>query len=354
MTPYDSADSANMPTPTDDVLNPTPPVDVTPPVGVTPPQVLAQDAATGRRGAAWRLLYWVIENDPRAVVAIASLDDDRLAHHLLEFIAIGTWAGKPFVVPPPLRSAHARTRLRTLFLPGSGIDSTRAERVLMSTLSDKRPVVRETSAHILGIIGSASATHELIEALHDPVPAVRLQAVKALGRVGAAAAVPALLSTLRGADEQLGSQIFSALVQLGHAAVPALLEASNSSSAWMRWQCTRALGEIGDIRALPVLVQALHDNDHSVAWIGAKELVRFRKRSIVPVLRLLTATDLTPWLVETASYVLSNQYQHNPKLKPYLEPVIQQMHGVAYQVATPHVAQKALAQLIDDGLVEHY
>src|SRR6059058_2762134 len=41
--------------------------DVTPPIGVTPPQILAQDAAAGRRGAAWRLLYWIMENDPRAV-----------------------------------------------------------------------------------------------------------------------------------------------------------------------------------------------------------------------------------------------------------------------------------------------
>src|SRR2546425_12375757 len=93
------------------------PVDVAPPVGITPPQILAQDAATGRRGAAWRLLYWIMENDPRAVVAVSSLEDDRLAQHLLEFIAIGTWAGKPFVVPVPLRSTYARTRLRTLFLP---------------------------------------------------------------------------------------------------------------------------------------------------------------------------------------------------------------------------------------------
>jgi len=48
-----------------------------PPVGVTPPQVLAQQAADGRRGAAWRLLYLIIENDPQAVAAVSSLADDR-------------------------------------------------------------------------------------------------------------------------------------------------------------------------------------------------------------------------------------------------------------------------------------
>src|SRR3989442_13374610 len=89
-----------------------PVADVAPPVGITPPQILAQDAAAGRRGAAWRLLHWIMENDPRAVVAVSSLDDDRLARNLLEFIAVGTWAGKPFVIPAPLRSPHTRTRLR--------------------------------------------------------------------------------------------------------------------------------------------------------------------------------------------------------------------------------------------------
>src|SRR5713226_349306 len=134
------------------------PVDVAPPIGITPPQILAQDAAAGRRGAAWRLLHWIMENDPRAVVAVSSLDDDRLAQNLLEFIASGTWAGKPFVVPVPLRSAYARTRLRTLFLPEAGMDYARAERVLLSHVHDKQPAMRETVAYILGIVGSPAAT----------------------------------------------------------------------------------------------------------------------------------------------------------------------------------------------------
>src|SRR6266849_9027209 len=147
MTSFDPSSKAKLVTSADVTSPEQPAVDVTPPVGITPPQILAQDAATGRRGAAWRLLYWVIENDPRAVVAVASLDDDRLARHLLEFIAMGnTWAGKPFVVPVPLRSAYARTRMRTLFLPSSGIDSIRAGRVLAMSMHDRRPAIRETAA----------------------------------------------------------------------------------------------------------------------------------------------------------------------------------------------------------------
>ncbi len=352
MIPDDSFNQTHIATNADTSSSEQANADVTPPIGLTPPQILAQDAADGRRGAAWRLLYWIMENDPRAVVAVASLEDDRLAQHLLEFIAIGTWAGKPFVIPKPLRSAHARTRLRTLFLPGSGMEPVRAERVLLAAMNDKRPIMRETAAHILGIFGSSAATPPMIEALHDPVPTVRLQAIKALGRIGDPSAVPALLNALRNADEQAASQIFSALVQLGRAAVPALLDASKSSSAWMRWHCMRALGEIGDTRALPVLVQALRDTDHSVAWMGAKELVRFGKQSEIPILNLLSSTEATPWLVETSSYVLYNQCRSDPKLKPYLEPVIQHMRGVAYQIATPQSARNAQAKILADGVVK--
>jgi len=328
------------------------PADVAPPIGITPPQILAQDAAAGRRGAAWRLLHWIMENDPRAVVAVSSLEDDRLAQNLLEFIAMGTWAGKPFVIPAPLRSQYTRTRLRTLFLPGAGIDSVRSQRVAMSAARDKRPAVRETAIYILGILESPVAAPVLIEALNDPLPSVRMQAAKALGRVGNPAAVPPLLNALRGSDEQVGSQIFSALVRLGRAAVPALIEASTSNTAWVRWQSMRALGAIHDRRALPVLVAALSDSDHSVAWMGAKGLVHFGRLSTEPVLQLLMKAEMSPWLVETTSYVLNNQVQHNPKLKPYLEPVVKHMHGAAYRVGTPTAAQKALAQLKADDMLE--
>lgn len=323
-----------------------------PPVGTTPPEVLAQQAATGRRGAAWRLLYWVIESDPRAVIAIASLDDDRLAHHLVEFISLGTWAGKPFVIPPPIRTAFARTQLRTLFLPRSGMDTARAERVLLSVARDSNPAIRDTAMHILGIIGSRSATPILIKALQDPVARVRIQAAKALGRVGDPTAVPALIEALHTADEQMGSTIFSAFVQLGPAAVPAILNESTSRSAWVRWHCMRALSEGNDTRALPALVNALSDPDYSVAWMAAKGLKKFGKRSLGPMLHLLSTSKTSMWLVQTASYVLSNLYHLDPKLKPYLEPLVQEMRRVSYQTTTAIAAQRALSQLVADGLLQ--
>jgi HEAT repeat protein len=133
--------------------------------------------------------------------------------------------------------------------------------------------------------------------------------------------------------------------------VSALIAESQSNSAWIRWHCIRALGQIGDDRALPVLVHALTDQDHSVAWVAARELPAFGKIIIEPVLRLLVTEETSPWLVETTSYVLRQQYQYHKELRPYLEPVLKEMHSVGYRLATPNAARKALDQLDSSGLL---
>lgn len=321
------------------------PLDATPVLGETPPQVLARNAAEGRRGAAWRLLHRVMANDPRALEAITLSRDARLVRHVLEFIALGTWAGQPFDVPASLRTPYARTRLRTLFVPQSGFEVAVSEPLLLAALHDPRLAVRETAIHLLGIMGSSSAVPQLLTALHDPVPTIREQAIKALGRTGSPDAVPALLHALHGSDERQGSQVFQALVSLGHVAVPGLLEASRSSAAWVRWQSIRALGEIHDGRAFSRLIEALTDSDHGVAWMAAKSLLPFGKECVLPVLRLLITAEPTRWLAETASYVLSSQFLGHAELKPYLEPVIREMHRSDYKTGTCYTAMKALGQL---------
>jgi hypothetical protein len=322
------------------------------PVDVISVQALAREAAAGRRGAAWQLLHWIKESDSRTIAAIDALDDDRLASRLLEWIALGTWAGKPFVAPASLRSPVARMHLHTFFLPREGVDLSRVERILTRALHDDQPALRQTAANILGMLGKATAVPSLIEILNDPAQdaATQFQVVKALGHIKSPAAIPALLGLLRHADEHLGNQIFSSLAQIGPAAVPALIEMSTDNSLWVRWHCIRALGLTKDLHALPVLVQALADTNQSVAWIAAKGLVPFGRFCVGPVLRLLMSAEMTPWLVETASYVLDNQPDR--RLEPYIEPVIQQMHETGFRIGTMLSAQKAVTQLVADGLEE--
>jgi hypothetical protein len=338
--------AANLPT------NHQPSIDMQPPIGQVPPLLLAEQAAEGHRRAAWRLMHRIMEGDPNAIAAVTSLDDDRLVQHLLEFIALGTWAGKPFIAPLSVRTAHAKTHLRTLFLPIFRRNPARTMRVLLASVHDTRPAMREEGIHILSTIADNAVVPVLLEALNDPIHSVRMQAVKALGRIGDSSVVPALLHILHSVDdEQMGNQIFLALIDLGSAAVPTLIAESNNSSAWIRWHCVRALGRICDDRALPVLVRALADQDHAVAWVAAKELPNFGKMSIKPVLHLLMTTEIAPWLTETSSYVLRVQYQRYKELRPYLKPLHEAMHSVGYRIATPNAAHEALEQLETSGLL---
>jgi HEAT repeat protein len=277
-------------------------------------------------------------------------DDDRLAQHLLECIALGSWAGKPFVVPPPFRSSYARMRISTLFLPPSGLEPARAERVLLQAARSTQPAVRETALTILGVMRTQHALPCMMDALQDPIEAVRLQAIKGLGQLGSPEAIPALVRALSTASEPATAQIFVALAHIGKEAVPALLDLSASRSAWIRWNCLRALRKTYDRRAIPALARALRDVDHGVAWMGAKGLAEFGTPGIEPVLRSLATDELTSWQVETSIYVFS--HQHDQKVRPYLKPLLADLHSLSYtQSSIPYLAYQVLNHLLADGVL---
>lgn len=316
-----------------------------PPVGTTPPRALVAQAAQGKRGAAWRLLHWISEDNREAIEAVKRYPQGRLLELLLEWLAVGTWAGKPFQVPRAMRQPHFRTQVSTLFLPGSGAPEGLVKEVLCDGLRHPQAAVRETAAHLLGILGDAEAAPDLIEALRDPLSAVRVQAARALGRLQVPQAASALVNALNYHDEALASQVRQTLLQLGPVAVPPLIAAARSPDAWVRWHALRALGELHDGRGLPALVEGLADSDYAVAWMAARALAAIGAPVVEAVLRLLLRVSDTPQLMETAAYVL--RAQRNPQLKGVLEPVIRSMHDVDYRVAMPLAAQRALTTLAD-------
>ncbi|HLW00756.1 MAG TPA: HEAT repeat domain-containing protein [Ktedonobacterales bacterium] len=318
-----------------------------PPVGTTPPATLAALAAQGRRGAAWRLLHWIAEDNQEALAAIRTFPDRRLLDLLLEWLALGAWADKPFQVPRAMRQPHFRTQVSTLFLPGAGASEAQVKAVLCAGLHHSQAAVRETAAHLLGIVGDPTAAADLAEALHDPASAVRVQAAKALGRLRVPGTSAALVGALRYHDEALASQVRQALLQLGAVSVPALVEAAPTPDSWVRWHVLRVLGELHNLRGLRPLVDALADEDFAVAWMAARALITMDTPVVEEVLRLLLRAPDTPRLMETAGYVL--RAQTRPEMKALLGPVLQSMHQTDYRVAVPLAVEGALEQLAARG-----
>ncbi len=153
----------------------------------------------------------------------------------------------------------------------------------------------------LGVIGALAeirdprAVSSLVLMLKDTSSEVRWQAAIALGETGDSSANGALLESLRDRDKYVrygsalslikngykpvtddewawyftGMQDWPGLKDLGHASLPALANLLRDHDSEVRIQAVRALGEIGDRDAGPVLLQALSDEDRQVRWEAA-------------------------------------------------------------------------------------
>lgn len=110
-------------------------------------------------------------------------------------------------------------------------------------------------------------------------------------------------------DGMIRGKARGSLVALGKPAVAALVHALQTSKLdQVRWEAAKALGAIGDVRAIPSLVKALEDSDSDVAWLAAEALRKFRKAAWSPLLRALMKAGSDSFsLREGAHHVLRQQ-----------------------------------------------
>lgn len=168
-------------------------------------------------------------------------------------------------------------------------------------LDDPNLTVQESAAAILARIADARVLAPLIKALRSQDWIVRMHAAKAIGRIRDGRAVPALVPLLHDTVKAVREEAALALVQIGEPAVPSLLEALkheawlvrlhaiealgrmkakmavepllfvlfNDRDAAVRTDAARALGEIGDARAVEFLIRAMNDLDVRPAAVEA-------------------------------------------------------------------------------------
>ena len=148
------------------------------------------------------------------------------------------------------------------------LDDERAVPALMGALGDSDSSVRETSAHALGTIGDSRAAPRLIGSLKDPETGVRRAAVASLLKLDLdehrEEAVTGLIQMMgdSGYTEEVDSLRAEAACVLGELgdrrAVPVLIEALGERYKDEVFRAaTQALGDIGDREAVPALVRVL-------------------------------------------------------------------------------------------------
>jgi len=115
-----------------------------------------------------------------------------------------------------------------------------------------------------------SQTEWLFPFLNDTAVEVRQCAALGLSITPDESAIQPLVRALSDEDSLVGNLAVKALVKIGKAAVPSLIEAVKSGSQSARILALRALVEIRDHRAIPVMMQVMNE-DSALLQHWAKE-----------------------------------------------------------------------------------
>jgi HEAT repeat protein len=230
----------------------------------------------GRRAAALVAVAVIAVLLPVAAVRLwGETAEVRRAAALIEDLASGdaavreaaAWGlgalGSERAVEPLIESlADPDPRVRGVAARALGrIGNPRAYTALAGRLDDPDPHVRELVILGLETIPDDRALDALLGALGDPEMSVRSVAVSALAHLEGTRAVLALAFVAeRDPDPHTRVMAISALGKRGHGgrvAVPRLIGLLRDGDGSVRNGAARALGEIGDPRAVPPLVERL-------------------------------------------------------------------------------------------------
>lgn len=120
----------------------------------------------------------------------------------------------------------------------------------------------------------AQSTHSLPEwlvpFLNDPAPEVRQCAALGLGIKADESTIQPLVRALSDENEMVCSLAERALIKIGAASVPSLIEVVMKATRSARIHGLRALAEIRDHRAIPIMMQVLEE-DSALLQYWAKE-----------------------------------------------------------------------------------
>lgn len=103
-------------------------------------------------------------------------------------------------------------------------------------------------------------TEWLVPFLNDPAPEIRQCAALGLAIKPDESATESLVRALNDKDSMVSSLAANALIKIGKPAVPSLMEAVKTGAQSQRIHALRALAEIRDHRAIPVMMQVMQED----------------------------------------------------------------------------------------------
>ena len=163
------------------------------------------------------------------------------------------------------------------------IDDPRAVAPLIEGLSDSASG-GAWQAEIIGALEhfqDPRAVSACSDALQSHDARVRRAATSALGTLGDVAAIPQLLEMVLDEDPETARQAGYALAKFGPPALEGLTQIMREAPISAKISAATALGIIGDRTSIPILVDALKDRDSYLQIAVANALARFNDPAVV-------------------------------------------------------------------------
>ena len=310
---------------------------------------LLHQALQGDSHAAQRVTQYLNSSSPDLRHILQShlhhVNDPLIWQRLLYCLGHGCWQVDEPPAPPPLHSETSQRGFQSIvevFL----IDESEAESadkmiILQSALHDPDPELGKAAAYLLGLRGELAVLPMLETMLQSAEYDWRLRAVQALAALNDERCGSPLVAALAsGRGTPLHNAAGQALSDLGIHAEPALLQALHHPDNHVRWHAARLLGQIGDPRAVDVLVTGLWDTDQQVRWATARVLANLDMPAVPAILQALSHEPLTEEFRQAAFHALHSMT--NQSTQEYLQPLLRVLGSPATRSAVPTIAEQIL------------
>ncbi|MBN2029489.1 HEAT repeat domain-containing protein [bacterium] len=243
-----------------------------------------------------------------ALVSLGQLGDYRIIDHLLKATGDSEWIIRNQAVTELKEKIqeiielkdhrNVRILIRLLALDHEEIVDLavkgltalgdRSVDLLLDALKSSSPFIRKNAARTLGLIKTDRALYPLIDLLHDPKWEVRRSAVETLGNIGHKSAVEPLVRCLMDNVERVRNQAMQSIMGFGKLATQPLI----NTLVHQRTKCALrmillTLGDIGDEKAIPYLIDYLRSSYFIVRIAATKALAKFGRHvihSLIPTL----------------------------------------------------------------------
>lgn len=214
------------------------------------------------------------------------------------------------------------------------------EDVLHLGLADTDPRIRWTAAYLLGLRGADESIPHLRDMLERGALPERMRAVEALANVRREESAFVLILALEMRGTPMHHAAWRSLNDLGKLAAPALTQALEHQDEHIRWHAARALGQIGDTRAIETLATGLCDENPAVRWASARALGGLDALAVPAILEQIARCRLDEPMRQAALHALNSMPSR--QTLEYLRPLLDALNSPAAYILAPQEAQRLL------------